>query len=447
MPSTTSRAFSLSRHDDFPPLVDCSHSLTRIHPRPVSGLEAPAANGLTAMSTSADDHEDQIFDSAEQCEIGFKKLLSALEGLDGSGQHHRVVRDSHHRFKLWAGSIGAFAERQVSLDTRLRFYLDVKNVVLRLLKLLETNLCHGAFNCPSLNITAGSRPRPAGISMTDSSTDFWFDPASLESHDAPTVLPGPSPTTPVQEATAPVPPASLAAQAAVDAIRETIDRLQRLAIVIRRSSTSSLVSRVRAFALKADPVDLAEFEKISLLFVKGRLHDVGDPLARQLASSITFRRLRLLYGRRHQSKLEARRPARPSPPLPSEESGRPLDAPSFEKLALDLELPGLPTTRDTPHSGADNQSRSDPSTLNQSEFRRNYTTSAGTTDKNDDTSTVTSVAQGYSYPRPPNPPDKEAQSCRCDWCYDEIEVSKLKDVVWWRFVLRSTFPKSILDRF
>jgi hypothetical protein len=129
-------------------------------------LEAPAANGLTAMSTSADDHEDQIYDSARQCEIGFKKLLSALEGLDGNGRHRPVIRDSYHRFKLWAGSIGAFAERQVSLDTRLRFYLDVKNVVLRLLKLLETNLYHGAFNCPSLNIATGSRPQ-AGRNQHD----------------------------------------------------------------------------------------------------------------------------------------------------------------------------------------------------------------------------------------------------------------------------------------
>ncbi|KAI0523945.1 hypothetical protein F5B22DRAFT_423511 [Xylaria bambusicola] len=37
----------------------------------------------------------------------------------------------------------------------------------------------------------------------------------------------------------------------------------------------------------------------------------------------------------------------------------------------------------------------------------------------------------YPYPAPPEG-DGDAQTKRCDWCYNELEVSKLKNIAWWR---------------
>lgn len=46
------------------------------------------------------------------------------------------------RFELWAGFIGVFADGRASLDNRLKFSPEVRNLVLRMLKLLKLNLSH-----------------------------------------------------------------------------------------------------------------------------------------------------------------------------------------------------------------------------------------------------------------------------------------------------------------
>ncbi|KAI0454926.1 hypothetical protein F5B21DRAFT_473906 [Xylaria acuta] len=52
-----------------------------------------------------------------------------------------------------------------------------------------------------------------------------------------------------------------------------------------------------------------------------------------------------------------------------------------------------------------------------------------------DTESLSSVQtpswSDHPYPDPPEG-DGDAKTKRCDWCHDELEVSKLKDIAWWR---------------
>ncbi|KAI0452816.1 hypothetical protein F5B21DRAFT_505895 [Xylaria acuta] len=330
----------------------------------------------------------EIFDWARRCEELFRKLLSTLVGHGGIGTHYRTVRDYCQRFELWAGFIGVFADGSVSLDNRLRFYPEVRDLVLRMLKLLERNLSHG----------------------------FWFDSASRED-----IIHKASPIVASETST------SLAAAAALDAIQEAIDRLRRLAVLIRKSPSSSLTSRVEAFARRAGPAKVKEFQKITSLFVTGRLPGIGSGLATQLVSSISFRRLRLLYQSKHNEKLKARRVQTISAPSQLETETRREEgpAPVLEDLSrLDVlrrEAPPArplqqPTYTETENSG-----------LNYEDFQR-YD---GSPTDVSDTSTITSIGHGYSYPPRPKP-EKGDQYCACNWCSDEIKVSDLNIPGWWR---------------
>ncbi|KAI1752132.1 hypothetical protein F4782DRAFT_502146 [Xylaria castorea] len=326
---------------------------------------------------------------ARHCGELFQKLLSTLVGHGGIGTHYRTVRDYSQRFELWAGFIGVFANGGASLDNRLRFYPEVRDLVLRMLKLLERNLSHG----------------------------FWFDPASKEGVDGkalPIILSETS--------------TSLAAVAALDAIQQSIDRLRRLAVLIRKSPSSSLTPRVEAFARKVDPAKIEEFQKIASLFVTGRLPGINSGLVTQLVSSISFRRLRLLYQGKHNEKLKGRRTQTMSvPSQPEAETRRQEEdpAPTREYLSRPAILQTetapsgplqQPTISETENSGLD--------------FEKFQLYDGGSTDVSD-TSTITSIAQGYSYP--PRPiPGKGNHYCACNWCSDAIKVSNLDIPGWWR---------------
>lgn len=226
---------------------------------------------------------------------------------------------------------------------------------------------------------------------------------------------------------------SLAVDASLDSIREAVEKLHHIAINIRKSSTGSLASRVKAFTLKTDPSEIAEFERICLLFIKGRYDGIGDSLAKQLVSSITYRRLRLLYQREHQKKLETPRKSNisaPPPPLPIVPEPRELP----EKPPEPAEEPPLqpkPVVVRTapPPKGHEPSESSRPSTLDQSKYHR---TSSRKNKEIPDNFTVTSISQGYSYPRPPKPDNDHDTSCRCKWCPRIIEVSDLRNLNWWK---------------
>ncbi|RSL58075.1 hypothetical protein CEP53_006249 [Fusarium sp. AF-6] len=79
-------------------------------------------------------------------------------------------------------------------------------------------------------------------------------------------------------------PAALAVQAALKAVQEAIDRLQRLGSMIRRSSTVTIASRVKNYALKSDAAENDEFNKLILL--RHTIAFTKVQLARKLTRSV-----------------------------------------------------------------------------------------------------------------------------------------------------------------
>ncbi|KAI0439843.1 hypothetical protein F4803DRAFT_529470 [Xylaria telfairii] len=348
-----------------------------------------SANRACQMSGLEANEGQEIFDWAQRCEGLFQKLLSTLVGHGGIGAHYRAVRDYFQRFELWAGFIGVFTDGSISLDHRLKLYPETRDLVLRMLKLLERNLSHS----------------------------FWFDPASKEeivSKDPLVIASGTS--------------TSLAAVAALDAIREAIDRLRRLAVLIRKSPSSSLTSRVEAFAHKVNPGNVEEFQKMASLIVTGRLPSMSSSLAAQLVSSISFRRLRLLYEGKHNEKLKGRR-IQTILELPQLET----EKPRWEEVPVSVQddlsrLDILQT--ETPPARSFQQpaySETEDSGFDLEKFQHH---NSSLTDVSD-TSTITSIARGYCYP--PRPKHEIGdQYCACNWCSDEIKVSNLNIPGWWR---------------
>ncbi|KAM0420431.1 hypothetical protein ACHAPT_011852 [Fusarium lateritium] len=357
------------------------------------------------MSNTHDD-DQLIYDSVIACNTRFQRLLTDVTRRDA--RHSAIVRDHYLRFEHWAEFIGALADEQASLDNRLRPYPEVRDLVLQMLQMLDTNLKH------VLHFEAEAI---ATILLPSNDVTGKKDPPGITEN-----VPRPVNIDEVKKRSA-----ALASEAALEAIQEAMDRLHRLAIVIRRSSASSFAPRVKGFALQTDADENAELDRLILLRLKGILPGIGESLARQLVESISHRRLRLLYQRRHQKKLGRRRPVHPPQGQSSEvQEEKHLPPPSMQtnEVTGENKTDGKASVcsksqaySDTAHSG-----------LDLSAFQLHHTEDlVGIPDN----TTVTSVAQDYSYPSPPVI-QGSAKSTRCNWCFEEVLASQLQIPGWWR---------------
>jgi hypothetical protein len=82
----------------------------------------------------------QIYKLSEQCEGLFESLLIAIYR---SNEQYQVVQAHHGRFERWTGYLGVFAANSASLDTRLESSPEIRDVVIRLLEIIERNIQHG----------------------------------------------------------------------------------------------------------------------------------------------------------------------------------------------------------------------------------------------------------------------------------------------------------------
>jgi hypothetical protein len=233
------------------------------------------------------------------------------------------------------------------------------------------------------------------------------------------------------EATLPL--GSSVTQAALDGIREAIDRLHRIGSAIRKISTSSLASRVKKFARKADD-DHTFFERIALLIVKGLYPNIRDSFAKQLARSVSFRRQRFLYQKKHQNKLKTRRPPQMEPKRPVEPTRHAETPQPASKIAHGEHQTQRQAreVRSSSPSKIDASTVTLPSAFDSRKFRLDVTENVEAVSG---PPTVTSIANNNPYPRPPKLKDGE-KHCQCDWCFRELQVPDEK-AQWkhvWRYV-------------
>ncbi|KAF3166453.1 hypothetical protein TWF788_011619 [Orbilia oligospora] len=263
------------------------------------------------MAAIATDWGDcrRIYHLSRRCETLLTDLLSVLSQNQNTQTECRVVQEYQQRFECWAGYLGVFAPPQASLDSRLQYRFDAEDQVLKLLELVEKNVRY-------VFISYGRGPdpiAPIAIKLIERpSAALWNLGLIIESartSDSDRGLSGTGKTKASRaqsddsmRSRSGILPAT---QAALDGINGALDRLQRLGVVIKKASASDLFIRGQNFAEKHSD-DYHLFERMSLIYtyVRNLYPDIEDSLVRQLSTSISSRRQRLLHLRKHQASVE-----------------------------------------------------------------------------------------------------------------------------------------------
>ncbi|KAK6448420.1 hypothetical protein FP744_10004670 [Trichoderma asperellum] len=290
----------------------------------------------------------------------------------------RLTRDHQARFQAWSSYLGVFAEQDVCLDRRLSRSKDVQVMVMDLLRIIAVNLRH----------LSGHTNNPA--------TDLGQAQESVEG---------------------------------------AIDRLHRLGVTIRQSSTASLISRVKAFSAKMSDASL---EEMALLIVKFLYPAAPLSLQRLLGRSILERYFNLKYREEHQRRLATRR----SITLDSEEEDQARSHNGGPKLSRPIarkdKVYGRDNKNDSTGQVVDSdamlsQSGTKPSTLQGDEFQRK-TEAENRRAALSASSRTSSVPIGdISYPKPPKPSgDGECSRAICPWCSESHPYGNFQDERWWR---------------
>ncbi|KXX78599.1 hypothetical protein MMYC01_204494 [Madurella mycetomatis] len=191
------------------------------------------------------------------------------------------------RLSIWAGNIGVFAPGAASLDERLYSgdHPDISDV-----------LCHllGRLN-DALQLALEPPLQEQDHESENSESDDSDSLLSLDVADD---------TSPDTERWPPSKP--------IDRANDIVSRLYRLSTAIRKPASSRETERVRKFAqdmagspdLQAQAEELESLESFAQWLVCYKFSRAPKPLVNRLVSSVVFRRARLLYRRRHQSKLQ-----------------------------------------------------------------------------------------------------------------------------------------------
>ncbi|EGX43775.1 hypothetical protein AOL_s00215g511 [Orbilia oligospora ATCC 24927] len=334
----------------------------------------------------------RIYHLSKTCETLLTDLLSVLSQNQNTQTEFRVVQEYLQQFECWAGYLGVFAPPQASLDSRLQYMFDAEDQVLRLLELVEKNARHAH--------------APIAIKLTERpSAALWNLGLIIESartNDSDRGLSGTGKTeAPRAQSDDSMRTRSsilLATQAALDGINGALGRLQRLGVVIKKASAPDLFIRGQNFAEKHSD-DYHLFERMSLIYtyVRNLYPNIEDSLVRQLSTSISSRRQRLLHLRKHQASVENTdirflfEPAGLDQTMSQrlKRIGDVFSAAQSSDLGISFVGPGLAIAGSFLTKG------------------------------------IAKKSLGYPYRDPPaNPtPQKEQTQCKCNWCFRLLEDS------------------------
>ncbi|EXL67266.1 hypothetical protein FOPG_16605 [Fusarium oxysporum f. sp. conglutinans race 2 54008] len=194
------------------------------------------------------------------------------------------------RFKIWAGHVGVFASENASVDYRLRQDADITDVFLSMLTSLKTNL-ERAINPPLLEELGEEEPSSASLAPStsgSSSSSLTLDSDAEEGQDSQ-----------MQNELDPGDP--------IQRVNDVVDRLYRLASVVRKPVSSTENSRVRDFIAKqisrGENHDLEDAEDQARRYMQARFAKAPEFLVDRLVAAVVFRRMKLRYRQRHQEKL------------------------------------------------------------------------------------------------------------------------------------------------
>ncbi|KAK2603358.1 hypothetical protein N8I77_009822 [Diaporthe amygdali] len=198
------------------------------------------------------------------------------------------------RLKIWAGNVGVFAYENASLDNRLRDDPDLVQVLFSMTAKLKQSLFK-AVHPPLLEETDDKdnevgRGRETGpISSGSSSASLSLD-SSAENSGSNDGVEGQDPSAIfIKEA------------------NNVIDRLYRLATVFRKPVSSSEDAKVRELIKKlkerGQTEELEDIQDHAWSHIKTHFPQAPEFLVNRLVAAVVFRRMKIRYRQRHQSKL------------------------------------------------------------------------------------------------------------------------------------------------
>ena len=212
-------------------------------------------------------------------------------------------------------------------------------------------------------------------------------------------------------------------------VEGSLDRLERLSIMIRQSSKNSESRKVTEFEKEYDD---SEFVLLLSVILNHWFPNTDKGLSECIKKSILYRRYRILYERKHQSRIHEEREPERTMPLESVAETSPLEVRPDTTPEYTVSLskhPGAP--RRLLQADVTDISKSGRSTLNRDIFQA----------KRDEPSPPASEASGSSaawagdidYPEPPKP--KLGMSyVECQICLKRYEKTKFNRKRSWRYI-------------
>jgi hypothetical protein len=225
------------------------------------------------------------------------QLLAQAQTSQTLGPIKRTIEDTLVRFKIWAGNVGIFAPENASVDYRLRQDEEIVAVLTSILTSLKAHLEQAvSTTIPEEPEDAGNVFNLAAAPETSSTSSESSCSISLDSD--------------ASESALDVRPTGTAAPAPIDALakaNDEIDRLYRLASVLRKPVSSTENARVRDFIAKKvaanETEDMDDAEDHARSHLQARFPKAVPFLVDRLVSAVVFRRMQLRYRERHQGKL------------------------------------------------------------------------------------------------------------------------------------------------
>ncbi|KAI0531939.1 hypothetical protein GGR58DRAFT_491896 [Xylaria digitata] len=290
----------------------------------------------------------------------------------------QFFQEFHYRFNAWIAYLGVFAHESTCLDTRLKDRPDVKDLIDQILGTLKRNL--------SDYVGAPLREGDSSVDLQQKQTYY-------------------------------------------SAIQRSVDRLERIGIIIRRSSTTGLYRKVIHFSqTKAR----RSFETFSLDIIKSMYPNAAESLQVLLSRSVFLRYARLHYKSEHQKKLEQDyQYLEMSESVSSRSEDQEMDnnsLPKNEPITMSAQH-AIP--RDSINEIEEEEVVPDNMPVSVSETAPSTLKETVEWPPAPSKKTLSILPRGKYYPKPPRK-EYEKDLKRCDWCFECYRKTQFEDTKWWR---------------
>ncbi|OQV05946.1 Ankyrin repeat-containing protein [Cladophialophora immunda] len=346
---------------------------------------------MTSGPTSADEDEDEaIYNLADECESLFQQVLLQQQSLRAASL--RIFEEYHQRFMSWTAYLGVLAKRSVCLDRRLRHHPDLRDLVLRLLDILKENLLQICDFKDPRHQKSLSRPSPS---------------KNGPEYDLPAV------TTDVMEG-----------------INGAIDRLNRLGIAIRQSSTRSLMA-----GRYSDVSDVDSFKELAGTFLRSLYPDANYELLDLLSRSMAERFDKVSSRQGRQAVLQERRQKVTSPLQPiieEEEANERLVAKARMPSELRRRLLAGKLPRSMPVQREQNSLPSEVSSIDRQVFQQKMKSGSSNASSRHKETLSIQISQ-VGYPKAPQA-NNDSGYLTCEWCFETRERRYFEGEKWRKHV-------------